>query len=141
MRIGSDTHYVSLTELERAAKGLPNEGDIRVLVEVKFGEFYGKYDAVWLLAPKLREFITELEKLERERNGRVELESCSPDEFALTIRTRDTQGHFVAEVTLRRYQHSGPLYWPTSISGGFELDPEMLPSVLHDFKNFLDAVD
>jgi len=134
MRIGSDTHYIDLSEQERAPKGVPNEGDVRVSVEVRLGEFQGRYDSVWLEEPRLREFVAALATIEHERNGRVVLEGCSPDEFVLTIRSRDTQGHFVAEVSLCRYQYNGPTYWPTLVSGGFELNPSTLPSVLNDFQ-------
>ena len=134
MRIGSDEEFIEITELERAPQHLPNAGDVRVCVHVKFKEFAGRYDSVWLEAPVLKDFIAALDSLEAQRNGSVVLESSSPNEFRLNIRSRDTQGHLVAEVCLSRYQYSGPTYWRTSVSGGFELDPSSLPSVLQAFK-------
>ena len=134
MHIGSDTHFITLTEQERAPKGVPNAGDVRVSIEVKLGEFCGRYDSVWLDEPILREFVASLVTIERDRRGKVVLGSCSPDEFLLTIRSRDTQGHFVVEVSLCGHQYNGPIYWPTSVAGGFELEPSTLPSVVNDFK-------
>jgi hypothetical protein len=134
VRIGSDEEFIEITELEKAPQHLPNAGDVRVCVHVKLKEFAGRYDSVWLEAPALKDFIAALGKLEHERNGSVVLESCSPNEFRLNIRSRDAQGHFVAEVSLSRYQYSGPTNWRTLVCGGFELDPSSLPSVLQAFK-------
>lgn len=134
MRIGSDNEFIEISELARAPESTPNAGDVRVSVQIKLGEFGGRYDAVWLEEPILKCFISELESLENNRQGSASLESMSPNEFRLTIRSRDSLGHFVVEVFLLRYQYSGPTYWPTSVSGGFEVDPCALRLILDGFK-------
>jgi hypothetical protein len=135
MQIGSENELIELLEIERAPEGAPNAGDVRVSVRVKLQEFCGLYDAVWLEEPALRRFLSEFAEVESKRRGSVSLESASPDEFRLTIRSRDGHGHFVAEVLLSRYQYSGPIYWRTTVSGGFEVDPTSLPSILKQFKS------
>lgn len=134
MKIAFNGNYVEITELERAPRGAPNEGDVRVLVQVVLGEFSGKYESVWLEEPALREFISCLQRVEDQRSGSATLESCSPDEFILTLRSRDTLGHFVADVYLCRYRYDGGGSWPTRVSGGFEIDATTLPAVLNDFR-------
>jgi hypothetical protein len=134
MKIGLDGNHIEIIELERASKGVPNEGDVRVLIQVVLGEFSGKYDSVWLEEPALREFIACLERVENERSGSVTLESCSPEEFILTLRSRDALGHFSVDVALCCYRYFGSSSWPTRVSGGFEIDPTKLPAILSDFR-------
>lgn len=135
MRIGSELQHVDLAVLERSSVGAPNEGDVRVRVDIVLGRFGGSYDSVWLEAPKLNEFLVALIQLERNRSGKVLLRSASPDEFILKLRSRDNLGHIVVEAVLQRHQYSGPTYWPTTVSGGFELDPTELPVVVRQFQN------
>tara|TARA_B100000749_G_scaffold70248_1_gene52762 strand:- start:859 stop:1284 length:426 start_codon:yes stop_codon:yes gene_type:complete len=134
MIIGTEENHIEIVELERAPDGVPNAGDLRVLISIKLREFAGKYDSVWIEEPTFHDFIKTLETVEKSRNGAARLESCSPDELTIEIRSRDSHGHFVAIVSLSRYQYSGPTYWKTSVSGGFELDPSSLPIIVNSFK-------
>jgi hypothetical protein len=134
MHIGSSNDFIVITELERVPKGVPNEGDVRVCVQVKLGDFDGKYESVWLDGLTLREFVQQLARLEESRAGSVTLTSCSPGEFIMKIRSADKLGHFVAEVSLCRNRYIGSTLWPTTVSGGFEIDPSSLPSLLDDFR-------
>lgn len=141
MHIGSNTDLIDIIELERAPKGVPNEGDVRVCVQVTLGEFSGRYEAVWLEEPTLREFIEQLATIEADRAGSATLTSCSPDEFVLKIRSRDRLGHFVAEVSLCRYRYCGNSSWPTTVSGGFEIEPSSLPFLLDEFRSLNTPID
>lgn len=134
MKIAFNGNYVEITELERAPKGVPNEGDVRVLVQVVLGEFSGKYESVWLEETALREFISCLQRIEDQRSGSATLNSCSPEEFSLTLRSRDAIGHFAVDVSLCRYRYDGGGSWPARVSGGFEIDATTLPAVLNDFR-------
>lgn len=137
MRIGSGKEFVEITEIERVPQGVPDAGDVRVSVEVKlgeFGEFGGRYDSIWLEASALMCFVNELKVAENCRQGGASLQSMSPDEFRLHIQSRDAVGHFAVEVLLSRHHHSGPANRLTSVSGGFEIDPDSLPAVLNAFK-------
>lgn len=135
MHIGSHTSFVEIVELERASKGLPNAGDVRVAVQVTLGEFNGRYESVWLEEPGLRDFVRELATVEKTRTGFVTLKSASPDEFLLTIRSRGALGHFVGEVSLCRYHYVGSTSLPTTVSGHFEIEPTSIPSLLDDFRS------
>ncbi|WP_057634084.1 WapI family immunity protein [Stenotrophomonas humi] len=139
MRIGTETEHTDLVVLERVPVGVPNEGDLRVQVSVTLGAFCGTYDYVWLEQAALAEFVERLTSLERSRSGEALLQSLSPDEFSFKLRSRDNSGHFVAEVSLQRYQYSGPIYWPTNVSGGFELEPTELPKIVSQFRALVDA--
>lgn len=81
----------------------------------------------------LRDFINKLSEIESTRHGAASLESCSPEDFKLSIGSRDSLGHFIVEVSLCQYQYSGPRSWPIRLSGGFEIDPTSLPFILKDF--------
>jgi hypothetical protein len=133
MRIGSDKEHVDLLALERSPSGAPLE-HIRVKVTVTLQEFLGTYDSVYLELPALAEFIKSLTRLEHTRSGEAELQGMSPGEFSLKLRSRDNLGHLVVEVMLQRYQYSGPTYWPTKVSGGFELEPTDLPKIVNQFR-------
>jgi len=135
LRIGSDSEFVEITELDRNPAGAPMEGDLRVSVGLRFNDFAGRYDAVWLEEPVLAKFVMELSHLEKLRQGEATLVSMSPDEFSLTIRARDSLGHFVVQASLCRYQYSGPTYWRTAVSGGFEIDPGSLAFIATEFKH------
>lgn len=134
MRIGSETEHVDFVVLESSPAGSPINGSIRVGVTVTLREFCGAYNSVWLERAALDEFMQSMDSLERTRSGKAVLRSMSPDELVLCLRSRDSFGHLVTEISLQRHQYSGPTYWPTRVSGGFELEPSELPNVVSQFK-------
>ena len=134
MKIGNNNEYIELIEQERVPEHLPTSGNVRVKVSVQLQEFHGSYENVWLDKNELRIFLKELHKLNETRKGKVYLKSLSPDEFWVEIRTIDSVGHFEVQVQLKRHQYSGPTYWPTSVAGGFELDPFQLESIIKGFR-------
>jgi len=134
MRIQFENNFIDIAEIGRASSSMPNAGDVNVSVEVNLGEFRGFHKSVWFEGPSLKNFIDDLTRFESQRRGEVALEACSPGEFKLIIRSRDVLGHIVVEISLCQYQYSGPTYWPTTIAGGFEVDPTHLPMILRDFK-------
>lgn len=137
MFAGTEDEHLELTELERIPNDKPTPGDVRLQASVRLKEFSGRYSSVWLAKPDLEEFVADLQQLVESRRGKVRLQSLSPDEFWVEIRSVDSLGHFELEVQLKRYQYSGPTYWPTTVSGGFEVEPTQLPSILSGFRAFL----
>jgi hypothetical protein len=135
MHIGSQTDFVEILELERAPQGSPSAGNVRISVQVTLGEFKGKYESVWLEEPCLGVFVRELATVETTRKACVTLKSASPDEFLLTIYSRDALGHFAGEVSLTRHRYIGETLWPATVSGSFEIDPTSLPSLLEAFRS------
>ena len=133
MKIGDNNEYIELIEQERIPEPLPTSGNVRVKVSVQLQEFRGTYENVWLDKIELNKLIKELITLNETRQGKVTLKSVSPDEFWVEIRSVDSVGHFEVQVQLKRYQYSGPTNWPTSVAGGFELDPSQLELIIKSF--------
>ena len=134
LHIGTAQEFIQITQMEHYPSGFPCAGDVRVHVKVAFKAFCGEYDSVWLEKSALQTFIRELSILEDRRTGSARLESMSPNEFELTIRSIGGLGHMEVEASLSRFQYSGFTRWPTSVSGGFELEPDTLPSILSLFR-------
>ena len=139
MRIGTDVEHVDLVVLERSESSIATRGDVRIKVTVTLRDFSGAYDSVYLDQSTLAGFLEAITDMERTRSGSAELKSMSPNEFSLQVRSRDSLGHFVVEVALQRFQYSGPTYWPTTVSGGFELDPTELPRLAQQFRALIDG--
>jgi hypothetical protein len=136
MRIGTEKEFIELTELDRNPSGTPCAGDIQINVSVKLQEFGGRYSEVWLEFSAMKCFLTQIEALEEFRQGSAKISSMSPEEFSFEIRSSDKLGHMEIEVSLQRYQHSGPKYWPTEISGGFQIDSQAIKQLILCFRRF-----
>ncbi len=134
MRIGSEKEYIEIIEHERMPDDTPTPGDVRIKVRVRLKEFSGSYEDVWLEKLELDNFLSVFTKLVETRNGKARINSMSPDEFWVEFRPIDRAGHFEVEVQLKRFQYSGPTYWPTIVAGGFEFDPTTLPEIEKAFK-------
>ena len=134
MHIRHENNLIEIVQLDRIPAGAPSAGDVQVSVSVRLADFAGQHDQVWIDAEALQHFVDSLRVIEQERRGVAVLESMSLNEFKLEIRSRDQLGHFVAAVSLSRHQYSGPNSWPTSVSGGFEIDPSDLPGLLLEFE-------
>ena len=137
MKIGQDNEFCELTETERVLEEQSSAGNVKVKVNISLQEFTGSYSEVWFNNEKILEFISQLEKLNLSRKGRAKIESISPEEFMLEIKSSDSLGHMEAEVFLQRYQYSGQKYRPVKISGYFEVDSIEINKLLTYFKCFL----
>ena len=136
MKIGTEEEFVELTELDRNPSGTPCAGDIKIDVSVKLQEFGGRYSEVWLEFSAMKCFLTQLEALKEYRQGSSKISSMSSEEFSFEIRSSDKLGHMEIEVSLQRYQYSGPKNWPTRIFGGFEIDPQAIEQLISCFRQF-----
>jgi len=134
MKIGTKEAYVEIEELERYPGSTPCSGDVKVNVTLAFQNFSGSYDEVWLELAEMERFIMELEILDEKRNGNAKISSMSPEEFALEIRSSDSQGHMEIEAHLHRYQYNGSKRWPIFLKGGFETQPETIRQLISYFK-------
>lgn len=135
--IGRDDEHLELEEMERVPTQLPTPGDVQVKVTLRLQDFRGSYSNVWLSKPDLERFVEDLELLVETRKTTAKLNGMSPGEFSLELRPYDSLGHFEASVQLGRHQYSGPTYWPTVLSGGFEVEPSDLVSILAGFRALL----
>ncbi|MEM9088721.1 MAG: hypothetical protein AAGC93_08270 [Cyanobacteria bacterium P01_F01_bin.53] len=129
MKLGSDSDYLEIIELERVPLHLPRAGDIRVSVEIRIQDFCGKYQDVWLGKEHIEKFVASLSSLESSRKGSACLSSLSLNEFKLEIRAMDALGHMEVELSLQRFFYSsgsksfGSRSRPVKLSGGFSIDP------------------
>jgi hypothetical protein len=137
MKIGSEFEYIEMIELERGSSELPNAGDVKIDVSVKFQEFQGRYSSVWIELTELQNFHNQLNKLEKSRQGSASIKSMNPDEFIIEIRSSDKLGHMEIEISLKRYQYSGQTAWPIKLSGGFETDPQSIKELLSCINQFI----
>jgi len=119
------------------AEHLPTPGDVRIKATVRFQQFSGSHTDVWLGHSELTMFVEQLRSLVDSRQGTAKLEAISQDEFSQEVRSMDPLGHFEASVRLGRHQYSGTTCWPTMISGGFEIEPSQLQSILTAFQALL----
>jgi hypothetical protein len=115
-------------ELELArvdASDLPSKGDAYVTVRVDSAGFCGHND-LWVPGAALAAFCADLIALERSRHGNAELNSISPDELALAVRSIDSRGHLAVEGSTGYDAHrDGWSFWH-SVHFGFEFDPSQL---------------
>jgi hypothetical protein len=139
MRIGTENEHLDLELLGRDGQpGIPpRRRDLQVKATLKLQEFGGSYSGVWLFEPDVVRFVDELQAIVESRRGTAKLDSMSPGELTLELRPTDPVGHFELSVRMSRHQWSGPTYWPTTVSGGFEVDPTCLPAILRDFEALL----
>jgi hypothetical protein len=129
MRVESETRTrgVVLEWVERPAV------DLLLRVDAHLGGFTGKAE-VWVERESFTAFLQQLEALERTRQGRAELESTSPGELTLVLRSVDSVGHLVLELSLQEESYVDSVRLTHRLQGGFALDPSRLPEVLADFR-------
>lgn len=138
MRIGKEEEYIEIIGQERMPDTSPTPGDIRVKVKVRLREFLGSYENVWIGKLEFENFLSAFSKLVETRSGNARINSVSPDEFFVEFQFVDQTGRFEVEVLLKRFQYSGPTYWPTMVAGGFELDPTALLEIEKEFNQLAD---
>ncbi len=109
-------------------EGTPTAGDVRIEVKLQFGSFRGEYDQLWVEKEALQDFVSDFLLLAEGEGTEASVASMSPDELQLKILAKST-GQLNVSAHLKRFQYSGAVYWPTSISGGFCLSKDCLPTV------------
>jgi hypothetical protein len=125
LRFDNQQDFLELDLAEQETCELPSKGDAYVTVRISAAGFTGHND-LWVLAPALHSFCRGLIALERDRRGEALLESVSPEELRLVIRSVDSCGHMASEgstgYSVQR-EHSRPWH---SVTFGFEFDPPQL---------------
>src|SRR5262245_29285611 len=107
MHIRDGDSFVELDLVERTPPTLPGSGDLRLHIQVAQSTFRGEYDGVWVAAPAFRDFLSELQTLVTSRQGSAQLESMSPGELILEVRSTDRAGHMAASGQLGRWCYAG----------------------------------
>jgi hypothetical protein len=125
IRFESQDDFVEIDLATQETADLPSRGDGYLTVRVSSNGFTGHND-LWVLAAALRSFCQSLVALERDRQGEAVLESVSPDELRIVVRSVDSRGHMAVEgSTGYRVQRLNSQPWH-SVAFGFEFDPSQL---------------
>jgi hypothetical protein len=137
LRSADGRDFVRLAAIRRD-DGYPS---LEVRVEGTAKGFSGGAD-VWIDGFALKEFAAAMRAFERSRQGRVELQSMSPDELRLVLRSMDHAGHLLAEFTVSKNALVGdrPEPVPLRVSGAFELDPGIVAEIAAGFAQLASAV-
>jgi len=123
LRISSDSgDYVAIDRID------PSERDIRIAVEVRSRGFTGRIDT-WILRQAWIDFCERLSALEERRQGEATVESISPKELGLTVRSIDRAGHMAIEGSIGYRGTRGETLLSFS---AMSFDPSTLPALLRD---------
>ncbi|WP_218642500.1 hypothetical protein, partial [Vibrio ostreicida] len=87
--------------------------------------------------PEIKLFCEQLARLNSSRQGLAKINSLTPEEFQLEIRSVGNLGKMEIEAQIHRHQYSGDKYWPIYLKGGFEVDPSAIEQLLFYFSDFL----
>ena len=105
-------------------------GDFLVSIETEADDFRGHADG-HVTGKDLRQFTGDLKRLEQSRNGKAQLISAAPGEFAVTIRAIDRAGHMGISGVLS-YLRPGPERPAQKFEFFFEFDPSQLMQAVKD---------
>ncbi|RJG36508.1 hypothetical protein D1Z90_20355 [Motilimonas pumila] len=133
MIIGSTDEFIEIEELQRSQ----SNSDIGVYVKLKLQDFCGSYSGVFIGEPEISLFCEQLKSLNLSRQGFAKINSLTPDEFKLEIRSVGSLGKMEIEAQIHRHQYSGDKYWPIYLNGGFEVEPNAIEQLLFYFNDFL----
>jgi hypothetical protein len=123
MRVLSDSgDYVSVEAADSSGD------DILAIVDVRTRGFTGRIDT-WILRAAWVAFCEQLSRLEADRQGVATVESMSPQELRLTIRSIDRAGHMAIEGVVGYRGTFGEVLLSFS---PMEFDPSILPQLLRE---------
>ena len=115
-------------------------GDFRATVRVSTLGFGGTNEHVWIAADDFHRFIEAVRVLERDRRGRAQLGSMSPEDFELSIRVRDRAGHVTASGWVGRASYSSTRELIAARVGySFDIDPTHLPGIVAELESLVVA--
>jgi hypothetical protein len=127
LRFANNKDFVEMDISMQESADLPSQGDAYLTIQVSSARFAGHND-LWVTASALRLFCQSLIALERQRLGKAELESISPNELRIVVRSVDSCGHMAVEgVTGYEVKRENSRSWH-SVAFGFEFDPSQLLS-------------
>lgn len=119
MRLSSeDGDFVEIVRQER------DSHDVRLTVSVRRAGFSATADT-WVCADAWHAFAQQLAILEERRQGEARVESMSPEELMLIVRSVDRAGHLGVEGQLARRTYDTNVSLRFSV---FRFDPSQLAS-------------
>ena len=118
--------YVSLTTWKVDDYG------VKAAIAVQDLGFAGAYDEVWFFRNAFVSFIQALSQFADKHEGEAHLESMSPGEAVLSIRSLDIARHVLVEAQVARWHCIRSHPFLNRVSVAFELDPSLLPDVVRN---------
>jgi hypothetical protein len=142
VRDGDD--YLELAVAERGAT-VHDAGDTRFAVRVRVSGLHTALSAeslCWVELRVLAAFAEALRALEERRQGSAALESMSPGELQLEVRSTDRAGHMAAvgQVGWWLSVGSGEPYW-SAVAFRVPFCPSELPALVREFSALAVAPD
>ncbi len=142
VRDGED--YLELAVAERGAT-VHDAGDTRFAVRVRVSGMCTVLTAeslCWVDLVALATFAGQLRVLEERRQGSAALESMSPGELRLEVRSTDRAGHMAAVGQVGRWLGvgSGEPYW-SAVAFRVPFCPTELPALVREFAALASATD
>jgi hypothetical protein len=97
---------------------------------------------VWIDEAGIGTFIGQLRELDRTRRGKAVLSGMSPGAFELALEAVGSRGHLIASVSVSKVVSVGdpPVARNESATIQFDLDPTMIPSLVHECKGLAAAI-
>lgn len=137
MLICDHEDYVELSVAEREYHPA-GAGDTLFSVSIRvtaMGAVFSADAPVWVSLPQILLFATQLRALDEHRDGAAILESISPGEMRLELRSTDTLGHMAAVGQVGRWSHraGGSLNW-LALTFTISLDPSNLSDFTAEFE-------
>lgn len=129
LRFENQQDFLEINLMEQLLDDSPSKGDARLAIRVSANRFSG-HSEVWVLASTLQSFCQCLMILERDRHGETVLESISPEELRLVVRSVDSRGHMQVEGSTGSHVWGEHCRAWHSVTFGFEFDPSQLVRAL-----------
>jgi hypothetical protein len=135
VRAGED--YLELAVTDRST-GVDDAGDTRFAVRVRVSAHDTVFSAqtwCWVGLSVLAAFAEQLRALEERRQGSAALESLSPGEFRLEVRSTDRAGHVavIGQVGHWFRREAGEPYW-SAVAFHVPFCPSELPALVREFE-------
>jgi hypothetical protein len=143
IRDGED--FLELAVTDRGAAGSPDVGDTRFAVRVRVTSkdtvFTGE-TWCWVERRVLSAFAQQLRELEERRQGPAALESMSPGELKLEVRSTDRAGHVAAFGQVGHWCYGGAdaPHW-SAVTFGIPFCPSELAALVREFGDLAVAPD
>jgi hypothetical protein len=131
MRFASDRgDFVSLERHYEASST-----DLLISVAVQWRDFAGRVQ-VWIVRQAWFDFCEQLTRLESERRGSATVESMSPKELRLSIRSTDRAGHMTVDGHIG---YRGVFGETLLLFAPIDFDPTVLPQLVREAHAILDV--
>lgn len=128
LRFDNGHNYLEMSVEIDEDNSLQSYGDAAVSIRVHSHGFSGNSD-FWVFRNVLESFCSSLIALEHAQEGEAFLESISPNELNITIRTLSSSGNFaVVGTTGHMIYEKNSKIWH-SVSFGFEFEPSQMHEV------------